>query len=466
MTIAALLAALVSASAYGAPASAAKTRGRASSARPAHRAGPVHRVSQGRPQARSQAGRRSERRTSTTGATGAHRPTPEEVGRAAGLRIRREMARESIYGREFPREAHLRRIPYRVPNRGRRTGAVRVSERAYRPEAAHPESARLETPPADAAPPDNSNAAAWPSEAASRPRFEESARSGDPGTARSVAATDGATANAARPDLDQPARSTPKAVAGETPRSSEDESGSEPESAEEPAPEPSGRAGAGDEVATLSIPRGAMPPPLRGSLASLERQNDRLTAEGLERIEDEDDLAARIANRLLVPVPASAALTVNPDLPLNHRYCRPWTARFLADLAQAHEAVFHRPLNVSSAVRTVAYQKHLMGINGNAAPAEGDVVSPHLTGAAVDIAKDGLTREEMAWMRRRLAALEAEGKIDVEEEFQQACFHITVYKSYAPPRAVRHPSRAHNAAPGSRPADPGEPDPGEAAAQG
>ncbi|MGB6720298.1 MAG: DUF5715 family protein, partial [Terracidiphilus sp.] len=221
-----------------------------------------------------------------------------------------------------------------------------------------------------------------------------------------------------------------------------------------------------DEVATLSIPRGAMPPPLRGSLASLERQNDRLTAEGLERIEDEDDLAARIANRLLVPVPASAALTVNPDLPLNHRYCRPWTARFLADLAQAHEAVFHRPLNVSSAVRTVAYQKHLMGINGNAAPAEGDVVSPHLTGAAVDIAKDGLTREEMAWMRRRLAALEAEGKIDVEEEFQQACFHITVYKSYAPPRAVRHPSRAHNAAPGSRPADPGEPDPGEAAAQG
>jgi hypothetical protein len=37
----------------------------------------------------------------------------------------------------------------------------------------------------------------------------------------------------------------------------------------------------------------------------------------------------------------------------------------------------------------------------------------------------------MAWMRKQLAGLEAAGKIDVEEEFKQACFHITVYKNYA-----------------------------------
>jgi hypothetical protein len=184
---------------------------------------------------------------------------------------------------------------------------------------------------------------------------------------------------------------------------------------------------AGSEEASLH-----MPAPLRGSLASLERQNTRLDAEGLERIEDEDDLSARIANKLLAPVPASKALTVNQDLPENHRYCRPWTAKFLADLARAHEAAFHRPLEVSSAVRTVEYQKRLMETNGNAAAAEGDIVSPHLTGATVDIAKSGLTRQEIAWMRRRLAGLQAAGKIDVEEEFQQACFHITVYKSYAP----------------------------------
>jgi hypothetical protein len=186
----------------------------------------------------------------------------------------------------------------------------------------------------------------------------------------------------------------------------------------------------GDE-ASLIIPRGGMPLPLRGSLASLERQNDRLEAEGLERIVDEADLAARIADKLLVPIPISSALTVNSDLEENHRYCRPWTAKFLADLARAHEAAFHRSIEVSSAVRTVEYQKRLERTNGNAAPAEGDLVSPHLTGATIDIAKKGLSRAEMAWMRRRLMGLEAAGKIDVEEEFKQACFHITVYKSYA-----------------------------------
>jgi hypothetical protein len=70
--------------------------------------------------------------------------------------------------------------------------------------------------------------------------------------------------------------------------------------------------------------------------------------------------------------------------------------------------------------------------NHNAAAAEGDIVSPHLTGATIDIAKSGLSRREMAWMRDRLLGLQNQGLIDVEEEFRQACFHITVYKDYAP----------------------------------
>ena len=171
---------------------------------------------------------------------------------------------------------------------------------------------------------------------------------------------------------------------------------------------------------------------MRGSLESLERQDARLEAEGLERIEDETDLEDRIAHHDLVPVPVSNALTVNPELPATHRYCRPWTARFLDDLAQQHEAAFHNPLEVSSAVRTVEYQKRLMRINGNAAPAEGDLASPHLTGATIDIAKKAMSRAEIAWMREQLLALQTAGKIDVEEEFRQACFHITVYKEYAP----------------------------------
>ncbi len=192
------------------------------------------------------------------------------------------------------------------------------------------------------------------------------------------------------------------------------------------------------ETATLRIPKTYVPP-LLGSRESLIRQNERSEAEGLERIEDEADLNDRIARKLLVPLPVSSALAVNENLPEEFRYCRPWTARFLADLARAHDAVFHRPIVVSSAVRTVAYQRRLERINGNAAPAEGDIVSPHLTGGTIDIAKEGLPRQELAWMRAWLKPLQDSGKIDVEEEFQQACFHITVYESYLPLEPARRP---------------------------
>lgn len=192
--------------------------------------------------------------------------------------------------------------------------------------------------------------------------------------------------------------------------------------------------------ASLRIPKVSVPP-LRGSRESLVRQNEKIETEGLERIEDADDLNDRIARKLLVPVPESPGLSVNASLPEQLRYCRPWTANFLSDLAKAHEAAFHRPVIVSSAVRTVEYQKELEKVNGNAAPAEGDIVSPHLTGGTIDIAKSDLPRQELSWMRAWLKPLQEAGKIDVEEEFQQACFHITVYQNYVPPlvEAARKP---------------------------
>ncbi len=181
---------------------------------------------------------------------------------------------------------------------------------------------------------------------------------------------------------------------------------------------------------------------LRGTHDSLVRQNARSEEESLERIEDDADLQDRIARGLLVRVPESAALAVNAALPEDRRYCRPWTANFLTDLARAHQSQFHSPLVVSSAVRTVEYQKQLMRINGNAADAEGDVVSPHLTGATIDIAKSGLSRREMLWMRNQLLGYQNAGVIDVEEEFHQRCFHITVYKNYVSAVQSRRTARA------------------------
>lgn len=169
---------------------------------------------------------------------------------------------------------------------------------------------------------------------------------------------------------------------------------------------------------------------LAGSHDSLVRQNVKVVEDGLERIEDNRQLHDAIARQSLVPVPVSESLNVNSSLPEDRRYCRPWTATFLADLSKAHYTVFHAPLLVSSAVRTVQFQFSLRHHNRNAAPAVGDVASPHLTGATVDIAKSQLSESQREWMRRYLLELQNQGKIDVEEEFRESCFHITVYRSY------------------------------------
>ena len=347
----------------------------------------------------------------------AGRRTPEEVGRSAGLEIRRQLAEGRV---TYHRAAYV--------ERGRAVRQAEIERAALRRERAH---------------------AAYAADEMEWRRAGEPARTSDDerasdftGTREATLASEPAQPNPP-PDIEDDRATEPEAAqAAGNERQPEADGADAVESQESSAsqrnePTDATKAANSDEdseEASLDVPRGGMPAPLRGSLASLERQNARLDAEGLERIENEADLRERIEHGLLVPLPVSNALTVNADLPELHRYCRPWTARFLTDLARAHEAVFQRPLEVSSAVRPADYQRRLMETNGNAAPAEGNIVSPHETGATIDIAKDGLSRDEIAWMRRRLAALQAEGKIDVEEEFQQACFHITVYKGYAPQR--------------------------------
>jgi hypothetical protein len=189
---------------------------------------------------------------------------------------------------------------------------------------------------------------------------------------------------------------------------------------------------------TLYNKRGRLivPPPLKGSHEILVHQNQVADRDGLDRIHDDEDLLNMRSERLLVAIPTNDDLQIDERLPGNRRYCRPWTAQFLATLARAHYAHFHSPLQVNSAVRTVEFQQHLVHVNGNAAPAEGDTASPHLTGQAVDIAKHGLSLTEIAWLRGYLLPLVQEGKIDVEEEFQQSCFHISVYRKYLPQTAA------------------------------
>jgi hypothetical protein len=187
-----------------------------------------------------------------------------------------------------------------------------------------------------------------------------------------------------------------------------------------------------------------VPPALKGSHEILVHQNEVADRDGLSRIQNDDDIVDMRGKRLLVALPENESLQVDDRLPTNRRYCRPWTAQFLTTLARAHYARFHTPLQVNSAVRTVEFQQHLMHINGNAAPAGGDTASPHLTGQAIDIAKHGLSLAEIAWLRGYLLPLVQEGKVDVEEEFQQSCFHVSVYKKYLPPAPERDLAILHH----------------------
>ena len=180
-----------------------------------------------------------------------------------------------------------------------------------------------------------------------------------------------------------------------------------------------------------------VPPAMKGSHEILLHQNEMADRDGLDRVRDDADLDEMREGKLLVAIPVGPGLVQDERLPMNRRYCRPWTAQFLTAMSRAFYARFHTPLQVNSAVRTVEFQQKLLMTNGNAAPAEGETASPHLTGQAVDLAKQGLSMTEIAWIRGYLMPLVQAGKVDVEEEFQQACFHISVYRKYVPEPAPK-----------------------------
>ena len=170
--------------------------------------------------------------------------------------------------------------------------------------------------------------------------------------------------------------------------------------------------------------------PLKGSHESLLRQNLRVHEDDLETIQDDAQLEQLTQNGELVALPEAQHVMVDPKLPDERRYCRPWTRDFVQDFTQKYYAAFHAPLVVTSAVRTVEYQEWLRRHNHNAAPEDGDTASPHLTGATIDIGKRGLNRKQMKWARDYLLNMQNLGLADVEEEFRQRVFHITVYRDY------------------------------------
>lgn len=171
--------------------------------------------------------------------------------------------------------------------------------------------------------------------------------------------------------------------------------------------------------------------PLRGNRESLLRQNERIDENNLPRIKDKAELEQLEASSELVPLPQGGAVRVAGNLPPERRYCRPWTREFLLDLGEESYTQFGRGIQVNSAVRTMEVQHKLIRRNRNAAAETGELASPHLSGATVDIAKRGMSRKQLAWVRTYLLSVQSRGLADVEEEFRQSVFHITVYPEYS-----------------------------------
>lgn len=178
-------------------------------------------------------------------------------------------------------------------------------------------------------------------------------------------------------------------------------------------------------------------PELRGSRDSLLKQNSEIDQAGLQRIEDDAELQQLENRGVLVPIISSEYMTINPALKENRRYARPWTVQFVDDMSREFYEEFGKPLQVTSAVRTVSQQRHLMRVNHNAAPAEGEVASSHLAGTTVDIGKRGLSRKQHKWIADYLARMKEQDVIEPEEERRQACFHVMVSQRYPYPVAIQ-----------------------------
>jgi len=171
-------------------------------------------------------------------------------------------------------------------------------------------------------------------------------------------------------------------------------------------------------------------PLLRGSYESMLRQNEEIDRLHLPRIANDEELADLESRGELVLITEGRGLTVASNLEPSRRYCRPWTNEFLGDLGQAYYEQFHRPIEVTSAVRTMEQQRKLRRHNRNAAPETGENSSSHLAGLTVDILKRGMTRKQHQWVEQYIYDLKQQGLVEPAEERRQPVFHVMVSDRY------------------------------------
>jgi hypothetical protein len=180
----------------------------------------------------------------------------------------------------------------------------------------------------------------------------------------------------------------------------------------------------------------SVPAALRGGEAAQKRHNRAADADKLSRLDSRSELERFIKRGWLVEISDTSAYWLDavgghdPGHEDLYRHARAWTKRFLDKELGAAHAKFGIRFKITSLVRTERYQKSICRSGNGAAICGGDwwERSLHLTGATVDISKEGMGSKALAWMRRRLVQLQEQGLVGAIEE--RGAFHVFVRKAY------------------------------------
>ncbi|HEY8377014.1 MAG TPA: DUF5715 family protein [Nannocystis sp.] len=151
---------------------------------------------------------------------------------------------------------------------------------------------------------------------------------------------------------------------------------------------------------------------LKGSPASLTRQNRQAELHDYSYLDSPDEVRQFVAAGLLVPVQESAVLKLRQ---VSYPYTRPEVKLFLERLAQQYFEACGEPLIVTSLIRPSAAQ-----------PRNASNRSVHPTGMAVDVRRT-TNRACRNWLENTLLHLEARGVLDATYESNPPHYHIAVF---------------------------------------
>jgi hypothetical protein len=143
-----------------------------------------------------------------------------------------------------------------------------------------------------------------------------------------------------------------------------------------------------------------------------------------------DDLARRIGKR---PYDLDEPKDRRAFRGLLLTYLRPPARDTLLELAAGYDEKFHRPLPVTSLVRTLAYQRQLGETNPNATRIS---IPPHTTGLAFDVYDHYMNGPEQDALMDMVAQLEKDGRVEALRENRDHIHMLAFPDGRRPPETL------------------------------